>query len=182
MIEDQLLALLDETLRPLGAVPSEGESYLQPSLSVLRYYARDVRLGRLPIVGWGQSVVAVVRQPVDVAFSTAGPRTLLERAATVVHDRYPPWPRGRGLSIGLTTLVLTPEPIAPGDEERLRASLSLPARFRAVPLGLLRLNLGQEAMASALAAGPAGLFQEPVVLAEMLATRLRRYVPLVGSS
>jgi hypothetical protein len=181
MLEDDLLAVLDQVLGPLGSTPEDGASFMQPSLALLRSYARDVRVGRLPILGWAQNVVAVVRQPVDLSFSPSGYRTLLERVATVINDRYPPWPRGRGLSLGLTTLVLTPEPIAPDNEGTLQAGRSLPARFRAVPLGLFRLNLGQEAMASALAAGPAGAFREPVIIAETLASRLKRYVPLIES-
>ena len=51
------------------------------------------------------------------------------------------------------------------------------SRMRSVPLGLIRLNLGQEAMAFALAAGPAGLFPEPVALADALTKHFRRFVP-----
>jgi hypothetical protein len=179
MVEDQLLTLLDDLLCPLGSETIEGEQYLRPALSVLRFYARKVKLGRAPILGRAWSVVAVVRQPVDLAFTAGGNRSLLERVSAIANERFPPWPRGWALSMGLTTIALTPEPIGPGDDALLRSSLSLPARYRGVPLGLIRLNLGQEAMAQAIAAGPEQLFVEPATLIDALAKSFRRYVPLV---
>lgn len=179
MIDDDLLRILDKTLQPLGCAPADGEHYLEPSLSILRWYVRRLHLGGLPILGRASSLVAVARQPVDLVFSAPGNRQLFERLAIVANDRYPAWPRGWGFSIGLTAIVLTPEPIGPGDDAILRDSLSLHARFRAVPLGHIRLNLGQEAMALALAEGPSQRFKEPATVADALALEFRRYVPLL---
>ena len=54
----------------------------------------------------------------------------------------------------------------------------LQKRSRVVPLGLIRINLGQEAMAFQLAGGPDDLYPEPAALADALTARFRRYVPL----
>jgi hypothetical protein len=180
MVEDELLTILDEALLPLAAVAEEGGRLIVPSLDVLRYYARPVRLSWMPILGRGLSVVAVVRQPVDLGFSAADYRKLLERVAITVNHRFPPWPLGRSLSVALTTIVMTPEPIGPEDDARLQQSLHINARLRAVPLGLLRLNLGQEAMSFAVAQGPSGLYPEPLTVADALTARFRRFVPLVA--
>ena len=82
--------------------------------------------------------------------------------------------------IGLTAVVLTPEPIGPGDDAILSSVLEVKfKRMRVVPFGLFRVNLGQEAMALAIHSSPDGLFPEPAVLADALCERLRRYVPLI---
>jgi hypothetical protein len=178
MLEDDLYAILDPVLRPMGSAAGAGEEYREPPLDVRRYYARPVRLSRLPVLGRALSVVAVVRQPVDLSLAGDGYRTLLRRTAMAAGGRYPPL--RRGLSIGLTAVVLTPEPIGPEDDAALRRALGPLARTRAVPLGLFRLNLGQEALSLALARGPDGLFPEPEALADSLTGRFRRFVPLLG--
>jgi hypothetical protein len=180
MLDADLFAILDQALGPIGSVAEDGEEFRDPPLDVLRYYVRPVRLHRVPILGRACSLVAVVRQPVDVALSAPGHATLMGRLALAVNGRFPPFRRGRGLAIGLTTLVLTPEPIGPGDEALLQSALVRPSRARTVPLGLFRLNLGQEALAFALVRGPDGLFPEPEALADALTPRFRRYVPLIG--
>ena len=82
-----------------------------------------------------------------------------------VNGRFPPW---RGLTIGLNALVLTPEPISPGDDDMLCAVLGLKLRrMRVVPLGIYRINLGQEAMALAMHTDPSGAFTEGGVLADL---------------
>jgi hypothetical protein len=92
-------------------------------------------------------------------------------------SRYPPW---KGLTVGLATLVLTPEPIAPGDDALLGRVLSNSlGRYRSVPLGLFRANLGQEAVSFALRSSPDQLFSEASRLADTLSEHLRRYVPLI---
>jgi hypothetical protein len=63
----------------------------------------------------------VARQPVDVDESRAGSERLPTRLAMAANGRFPPW---RGFVIGLTALVLTPEPISPGDDALLRKVLS----------------------------------------------------------
>jgi hypothetical protein len=198
MLEERFLETIDPVLRATGAVVEAGEEYRAPPLEILRYYFRPVRLHWVPLLGRASSVVAVVRQPVDAGFRPDPYRTFLTRLALAVNGRFPPlrwprlgpWLRGRdrftcgGLVIGLTALVLTPEPIGPEDDRLLGEVLgTLSARrtrTRAVPLGLLRVNLGQEALAFALAPGPAGLFTEPEALADALSVQLRRFVPLVG--
>jgi hypothetical protein len=195
MIEDRLFEVIDPVLRSAGSVVEAGEEFRAPALEVLRYYFRPVRLHWLPLLGRASSVVAVVRQPADVGFRPEDYGRFLTRVALAVNGRFPPWtlPRGPrrgraagGLVIGLTALVLTPEPIGPEDDATLGRVLgslsSRRTRTRAVPLGLLRVNLGQEALAFALASGPAGLFTEPEALADALALHLRRFVPLLGFS
>jgi hypothetical protein len=191
MIEDQLFEIIDPLLKSAGAVVEAGEEYRTPPLDVLRYYWRPVRLHWVPLLGRASSVVAVVRQPVDVAFRPDDYRTFLTRLAMAVNGRFPPWTwsRGRGLSVagglvvGLTALVLTPEPIGPDDDATLGQILgnfsATRTRTRTVPLGMLRVNLGQEALAFTLAPGPAGLFTEPEALADALTLHFRRFVPLM---
>ena len=199
MIEDRLYEIIDPVLRAAGAVVEAGEEYRTPPLEVLRYYYRPVRLHWVPLLGRASSVVAVVRQPVDVGFQPDDYRRFLTRLALGVNGRFPPWTgrwprpwlRGRdgsaagGLVIGLTVLVLTPEPIGPDDDAMLGQILgglsARRTRTRAVPLGLLRVNLGQEALAFALVPGPAGLFAEPEALADALSLHLRRFVQLIDA-
>jgi hypothetical protein len=180
MIEEQFFERIDPVLRGLGAALLDGEEYRTPPLDVLRYYRRAIRSFWVPLLGRGQSVVAVARQPVDVAMSVEGQRTLLTRLARAANGRFPPSLRA-GLMLGLTAVVLTPEPIAPDDEAlltRLIDGRSLPHQ-RAVPLGLIRVNLAQEALAFALTAGPPGVFPEPIALADALTPHFRQFVPLV---
>ena len=118
--------------------------------------------------------MATVRQPVDVALSTGGYSKLLRRLAMAINGRYPPWPCGA--TVGLTAVVLTPEPIQPGDDALLQAALRAIPRMRSVPLGILRVNLGQEGLAFALTAAPTGLFPEAAALADGLTPHLRRFV------
>jgi hypothetical protein len=184
MLEDDFFPLIDPVMKEAGSVPELGEEYQTPPLDVLRYYRRAVRLHWMPIVGRGLSVVAVVRQPVDLGFSETGIRRLLERLASCVDARFPPLgpgPHPRGLALGLTTLILTPEPIGPGDDEILAKIIdgqALPRR-RAVPMGVIRVNLGQEALSFGLASGPLGAFPEPAAIADALTPHFRRFVPLI---
>lgn len=177
MIDDQLFDRIEPVLSSLGARPDDGEQFRDPELDVLRYYHRPVKLGMLPILGRGLSVVAVVRQPVDVTLNEASYTTLLTRVAMAAGGRYPPW---RAFVIGLTCLVLTPEPIGPGDDAILGRVLSASLRkYRGVPFGLFRANLGQEALAFALRPSPDRLFPESERLADSLSEQLRRFVPLL---
>jgi len=191
MIEDQLFEIMDPVLKTVGAVAEEGEEYRTPPLDVLRYYHRPVRLHWVPVLDRASSVVALVRQPVDVGFLAEDYRRFLTRLALAVNGRFPPWvwvrrrgPAVRGgLVIGLTGLVLTPQPIGAGDDAMLGQILgtlqAARTRTRAVLMGLMRINLGQEALAFALAPGPPGLFLEPEALADALTLHFRRFVPLL---
>jgi hypothetical protein len=177
MLEDRLIELIDPLIRAGGSVLEIGEEFREPPLDVLRYYRRIVHLSWVPIFGKAQSVVAVVRQPVDIDGSQAAQERFLTRLAMAVNGRFPPW---RGLVIGLTALVLTPEPIGPGDDAMLRDVLGVKLRrMRVVPFGLLRVNLGQEAIALAINSSPDGLFTEPALLADSFCDHFRRYVPLI---
>jgi hypothetical protein len=183
MIEDDFFAIIDPLLRPTGLIAEDGEEYRDPPLDVLRYYRRPVRLHWIPWFGRALSVVAVVRQPLDIGLSVDDYRRFLTRLAMAVNGRFPPWQKQgpRGLVIGLTTLVLTPEPIGPEDDGILSQVLGSlgRTRTRAVPFGIIRVNLGQEAISFALASSDDQLFPEPLLLADALTERLRRFVPLM---
>ena len=177
MIEDQLIELIEPLLQQLGAAFQEGEEFRQPPLDVLRYSRRPVRIGRVPVLGRAQSVVLIARQPVDIDGSRPSYQHLLTRLAMAANGRFPPW---KGLTIGLNAVILTPEPIVSGDDEMLREVLGIKLRkMRTVPLGLYRINLGQEAMALAMHSDPSGAFTEGGILAELLCERFRRFVPLL---
>ncbi len=177
MIEDQFIELIEPLLQAGAAVREEGEEFREPPLEVLRYYRRAVRLSRIPIIGSALSVVMVVRQPVDIDGSRTGYERLLTRLGMAVNGRFPPW---RGLVIGLTALVLTPEPIGSGDEAMLREVVGIKLRrMRVVPFGLMRVNLGQKAIALALNTSPDALFTESGRLADALCDRFGRFVPLL---
>jgi hypothetical protein len=179
MTEDRFIELIEPILKEGGSVQEVGEEFREPPLDVLRYYRRAVRLGWVPILGRALSVVSLVRQPVDLDGSRAGYERLLIRLAMAANGRFPPW---RGFVIGLTVLILTPEPIGPGDDAMLRQVLDVKlGRMRVVPFGLIRINLGQEAMAMAINTSPDELFPEPGRLADALCEHLRRYVPLIES-
>jgi hypothetical protein len=180
LLEEQLFEIVDPILVSQKLREEPGEEFREPPLDILRYYRRPVRLHWLPMLGRAQSVVAVVRQPVDVgvAGSPGDYRAFLARLAMAVNGRFPPGRRLGWGSIGLTVVVLTPEPIAAEDDARLEAALKAPSRSRVVTLGLIRLNLGQEAMSFQLAGGPDDLFPEPIALADELTARFRRFVPL----
>jgi hypothetical protein len=178
MVEDRFIELIEPVLRELGSVREAGESFHQPPLDVLGYYPRRVRLGRMPFFGRALGVVMVARQPVDVEGNQVGYQRLLTRLGMAANGRFSPW---QGLVVGLTAVVLTPEPIAPGDDAMLRQVLDLAKlrRMRVVPFGLLRVNLGQESIAFAMNESPDGLFTEPTRLADVLCENLQRYVPLI---
>ncbi len=177
MIEDEFIELIDPVLIAAGSAWDVGEEFREPPLDVLRYYRRAARLGWLPFLARAQSVVSVVRQPVDIDSSREGYQRLVTRSAMAANTRFPPW---KGLVLGLTIVVLTPEPIAAGDDAVLGEVLALRLRrMRVVPFGLLKINLGQEAMAMAIGSSPDDAFTEPVQLADVLCERFRRYVPLL---
>jgi hypothetical protein len=179
MVED-VFAVIGPVLAPLGAVEEEGEEFRTPPLDVIRYYRRPVRLHWLPWLGRAWGVTAVVRQPLDIGIKVGGGYpALLARLASAVHSRFPPGRDGRWGTIGLTAIVLTPEPIGPDDDAALQKALTPSTRARVVPLGVLRLNLGQGAMAMALTTPPGGLFPEPITLADALTEKYKRFVSLL---
>ena len=173
---EELRKILENALDPIGGKPAEGDESSRPPLEVLAYRSRSVRLGRIPFFGRGLSVVALARQPRDLA-AGSGDAELLKRIAMAANERYPPI---RGLSIGLTAVVITPEPIGPDDDQALAQALTDAPRSRVVPLAIFRVNPGQEALALALAAPPEGLYPEPIAIADALTPKLQRFVPLGG--
>ncbi len=170
------LEYLGEILEPAGSVIEDGEVYAKPELEVLAYFKREVRLNRLPWLGSGLSVVAVIRQLNLDLKDSAGLGDLLRSATGAIQTRYPPWQMRHGPSLGVTLILTASEPIAPGEDESLDAALSRLRRDRAVVMGLFRVNPDQEAFSFALRPGPQGLFPEPTRLAEAFSSRLRRHL------
>lgn len=178
MIVEELIDLIDPALAAVGFRDDEGEEFAQPPLDVVRYYHREVKVHWLPGIGRSRGVVAVVRQPVDLAGTEAGYRALMQRLSRAVGGRFPPGRKFGWGGIGLTAIVATPEPIGAEDDAFLVRSLTRPPRSRALPMGIIRVNLGQEAMAFQVTQGPDDLFPEAVRLADVMSTRFRRFVPL----
>jgi hypothetical protein len=178
MLETDLLRSIEPSLSALGARWHDGEVFDDPPLAVLRYAVRPTRVSRVPLLGRALGVVAIVRQPIDLAFDAPGLRTLLSRLGRAAAYRFPQrtGPEG-GLALGLTAIVLTPEPIRPDDDGRLETALARPPAGRAVPVGLFRVNLGQECLALALRKSPRNAFPEPLAVAEALSAVLARHVP-----
>ena len=177
MRDDDLFELLNPLFKKLDALPDVGEEFREPALDVLRYYALPARFHWMPVLGRGWSLTAVVRQPVDLAGTARDITRLLDRVAAAAHTRYPPWPRGRGLAIALSVIILTPEPIHDDDDALLGRVLNDARRRRVVPLALFRLNLGQEAAALAIR-DAAALFPEVNTLADAITSKFQRFVPL----
>ena len=180
MLEESFFEHIDPILAPLGFLPGDGEEFRDPPLDVLRYYRRPVRLHWLPFLGRAQGVVAVVRQPVDVGVAgrPGGDLTAFRaRVASAASNRFPPSRAFGWGSLGLTVVMLTPEPIGPEDDQALEKAMARDPRSRAIVLGLIRVNLGQEAMSYQIVEGPVGLFPEPVALVDGLTSRFRRLVP-----
>jgi hypothetical protein len=174
MTDDGLLDLIDPVLRAGGSAAEPGEDYRRPPIEILRYYRRGLRWNALPILGRALSVVAIVRGAVDEGPPGSGFRQLLERTAMVVGTRFSPW---TAPTIGLTVVSLTDRSIGLGDESALDQALdSSMRRFRVVPLGLILANLREESLGFALRSGPDRLFPEPVLVADTLGDRLRRFV------
>ncbi|QDV37032.1 hypothetical protein [Tautonia plasticadhaerens] len=178
MTHEEFFDRISGILGPIGCRPDDGEDYRDPPLEVIRYDLRPVRLHWFPVLGHALSVVAFVRQPADLSSSSSDLRRLLDRIGRAVHGRYPPWPKGGpGLVIGLTSVVISPEPIGPADEESLASAIPRERRSRIIPLALIRVNLGQEAMAIAPAPDLKDLFPEPFAIADEMSQSLGRFVP-----
>ncbi len=180
MIEDQLFELVESVVKPLGSRAEEGEEFREPALDILRYFRRPVKLHWLPMLGRASSVVAVVRQPVDVGLTGGSKnyKAFFDRLAMAVNGRFPPSQKLGWGSIGLTIVALTPEPIAAADDALLKTALETTKRSRIVPLGVVRVNIGQEAMAFQLSGGSDALFPEPIQIADAMTLKFRRFVPL----
>lgn len=180
MTEDRFFDLIEPVLTAEGGIFEDGEEVADPPLDVLRYAVRKVRMSWIPVLGKALSVTAIVRQPVDLGSSVIDHGRLLARLARAANTRFPPW---RGPVLGLTAVILTPQPIGPEDEETLRKALDEGAktlkRMRVVPFGLIRANLGQDAVTFSMNASPRQMFSEPHRLADTLSDHLGRFVSLI---
>ena len=78
-------------LRSGGATLEAGEEFREPALDVLRYYRRPVRWNAVPVLGRALSVVAVIRQPLDIELLRRRYEQLLTRLARAAGSRFPPW-------------------------------------------------------------------------------------------
>jgi hypothetical protein len=176
---DELADLITTTLKPLGFGLEDGEEFRAPPLDLLSYWQRGVRLSRVPIVGKAKAVVALAHQPADLGRSNPLADGWLKRVIAASHARYPPWPSGEGLTLGLTTIFLTRDTLTPDDETSLDHTLTQhrPRSSRVVPLAIFLINLEQGAIAQSFGVAMPDVFPEPVALAEVLSTKLGRFMP-----
>lgn len=182
MTEDDFRDWLDSLLRPLEFVVENGAESQNPKIDILGYYVRRIRISPIPILGRGLSVVAVCRTPEDVSRAANGCYSIIERLGIVANSQFPPIRKGRGLTVGITAIVLTDSPITASDDTVLAEALNPVPKTRVVPLGIIRVNLEQEAVGFALKRGPEGLFPETDVLTTAFTERFRRFLPLVELS
>ncbi len=181
MVEDDVLGLVESTLRDHALAWIDGFEIVEPEpLTVLRTAARPVRLHWIPYFGRALSVVLIARHPVDIDLRReGGDAELLRRLVLAVEHRYPV---RKAPALVLSAVVVTPTPIEPEDEARMEAGMaSRRGGGRTVPLGLFRINPGQEAVSFALRRGPAGLFPEVDALADAVCLKLQRFVPPIVS-
>lgn len=176
MIDEAALAeMVRDAIGALGGREEDGEEFREPSLEILAYHARAVRLNRWPWLGRASSVVALAREPDDFDDHAKGLSNHLRRVANATNARFGPWRSGP--TIGLTVVSIARTPIVPGEERLLAQTLAqkIP-RSRVIPLGLFRVEPEREALSFSLVRGPAGLFKEPEILADVLSEKLRRFV------
>jgi len=180
MTEDRFFDLIEPILTSQNGKFEDGEEIADPPLDVLRYAVRNVRLSWIPLLGRALSVTAFVRHPLDLGATATDHGRLLARLARAVNTRFPPW---KGPVVGLTAVVLTPDPIGPDGEETIRKALDESAktlkRMRVIPFGLIRVNLDQGAVAFSLNSSPGQIFSEPHRLADELSEHLGRFVSLI---
>jgi hypothetical protein len=102
--------------------------------------------------------------------------------AKAANGRFPPWKDKRPGAILLIAVQLTPEPIKDSDEERLKSVLGHWTGTRVVPASLVRINLGQGAMASILAEGLPRDLPEIGRLLDGWSASFPRFVPMWNDS
>jgi hypothetical protein len=170
------LRLVDEAVAPRSMRPHEGQAYQKPRLDVIRHYSLRVRTGGLPILGRALSLVVIVEQPNDLILDVKGCTSLLERVGIVMSARHSPI---EGLSLAVTTIVVTDSPVEPDDDPILARGLVDQPRLRMIPMAIFKVNLAARTMAQAVRTGPAGLFPEPEMVSEALTRSLRRFVPFL---
>ena len=152
MLEDQFIELIDPLLLEGLGRRDRGRVSRAAAVRAAVLPPPSGRLNRVPIFGEAHSVVMVDPAAGRHRRNEGRSERLLTRLAMAANGRFPPW---RGLVIGLTAIVLTPEPIEPADDAMLREVLGVKlGRMRVVPFGLIRVNLGQEAIALAIQSEP----------------------------
>lgn len=178
MQEDDFLDALKLWVKSSEWQPLEGEEFASPPLDILTYAAKPVRLSRLPLFGRGMAVVAITRHPTDLRSVTPGLKAWVGRLAHAVNGQFPPWKRIRPGAILLIAVQLTPEPIRGEDEDHFKPVLGQWTGTRVVPAGIIRINLGQRAMASVLADGLPRDLPEIGRLVDDWASHFNRFVPM----
>lgn len=178
MLEDDFLSEWNKWLKANQWQAMEGEEFTSPALDVLAYGAKQIRLSRLPLFGRGLAVIALTRQPVDLKSDANGLKEWTERLARAVNGLFPPWKSLRPGAVLLIAVQLTPEPIRGEDEERFKPVLGHWTGSRVVPAGILRINLGQGAMASVLAEGLPRDLPELGQLVDTWASQFQRFLPM----
>jgi hypothetical protein len=182
MTEEDFLEDWNVWLKANDWSPDPGETYAEPPLEVLAYASRPIRLSRLPVFGRGLAVIAVSRHPIDLMSDSSGLRMWVERVGKAVNGLHPPWKSRRPGAILLTAIQLTPEPIRSEDEERFKPVLGHWTGTRVVPAAIVRINLGQHAMASMMAEGLPRDMPELGELIDSWASVFHRFVPLWNES
>ena len=179
MIEDDLWDSLDDALKELKRIREPGLEFTDPSLEILGFYQGAERLNSLPWIGRRLSATVVARQPLSLSLKNrADYRAFIRRLALVTRGRFSPWKWDRGPVLTLAVVCLTAEPIEADDDQILAEILNHQDRRAAVIMGIIRLNLAQEAMAAALKQPPGDRFNDAATIAETLSTKFRRFVPL----
>ncbi len=182
MLEDDFLENWQKWLEEQGWKHEEGEEYRDPALDILGMGVKNIRLSRIPLFGRGLAVVAICRHPFDLSSDSSGLKQWTDRLAKAVNGRFPPWKVKRPGAILLIAVQLTPEPIKDADEERLKSVLGHWTGTRVVPAALVRINLGQGAMASILAEGLPRDLPEIGRLLDGWSAKFQRFVPMWNDS
>ncbi|MBI1322723.1 hypothetical protein GC170_06010 [bacterium] len=178
MTEDDFLSTWSTWQKAHSWSPDPGEVYAEPPLEILGYATKPVRLSRVPVFGRGLAVVAITRHPVDLMSDAVGLQAWVERIGKAVNGLHPPWKSRRPGAVLLTAVQLTPEPIRGEDEERFKAALGHWTGTRVVPAAIVRINLGQHAMASMMAEGLPRDMPELGELIDIWAGDFHRFVPM----
>jgi hypothetical protein len=179
--DHELIECIEGGLRAVSLDRLPGDRYEDPELDVLLYLKRSLRLSGLPVIGRGLGIIGLIREPSDLQVETfEGASRIMTRATRAISTRFPPIRNGHGLAILSCLLITTSRPIAPHTETHLETLLDRQSKTqRAVVLGCFVVNPEQLVMAQAVRRASGFDYPEPVLLADALAPRFRRYVPLM---
>jgi hypothetical protein len=178
MLQDDLINDWNSWLKSSQWQAHEGEEFRDPPLDVLAYGVKAIRLSYVPVFGRGLAVVAMSRHPIDLKSDTAGLKLWIERLAKAVNGLVPPWKSFRPGAVLLIAVQLTPEPINGSDEDQIKPVLGHWTGTRVVPAGIVRINLGQNAMSSVLAEGLPRDLPEIGQLVDQWSSHFQRFVPM----